>query len=72
MSLDNMIQSDFLKAALVDPLRSHLIVLRPRHEPFAQPLIHHENNLSSNLSAQEARFLRPDVFPLRKVIWHLQ
>ena len=67
-----MIEQDFSQAALVNPLRSHLIVLRPRHEPFAQPLIHHENNLCSNLRAQEARFLRPDVFPLREVIWHLQ
>lgn len=59
-----------LKAALVNSLRAQLIILCPRHEPLANALIHHENDLSSDLRTQEPRFLHPKIFPLWKVFRH--
>ena len=61
-----------LKAALVNPLRTQLIVFRPRHEPLANALIHHKDNLGRDLRAQEPRLLHPKVFPLRKVVRHFE
>lgn len=56
----------------MNALRAQLVVLRPRHEPFADALIHHKDDLGSDLGAQETRLLHPDIFPLGKVIRHFE
>lgn len=38
-----------LETALVYPRRPQLIVLRPRHETFTNPLIHHKYHLCRDL-----------------------
>ena len=53
------------------PRRTHLIILRPRHEPLTDPLIHHKHHLGRHLRAQKARFLRPELFPLGEILRHL-
>ena len=54
------------------PLRTHLIILRPRHEPLTNPLINHKNNLGRHLRAQEPRLLHPKLLPLGEIIRHLE
>lgn len=56
----------------MNPLGSQLVILSPRHEPFADTLIHHKHDLGRDLRAQEASFLHPNVFPLGEVVWHLE
>ena len=67
-----MDRSNSLKAGFVNALRTQLVILRPRHKSFADALIDHEDDLSSNLGAQEARLLHPNIFPLGKVVWHFE
>lgn len=60
------------KAALMYPLRSQFIIFRPRHKPFTQPLIHNKHHFGRDLRAKKSRLLRPRIFPLWKVLWHLR
>ena len=54
----------------MNTLRSQIIVLCPRHETLANPLIHHKHNLSRDLRSQKSCLLHPHFLPLGKVIWH--
>lgn len=56
----------------MNALRTQLVILRPRHEAFADALIHHKDDLSSDLGAQEASLLHPNIFPLGKVVGHFE
>ena len=55
-------------AITVNPARSLLVEVRPRHIALAQPLIHSEDDLGRDLRAQERRFLMASIFPLGKVL----
>ena len=63
---------NYSKAALVDALRTQLVILRPGHESLTDTLIDHKHDLSSDLRAQEARFLHPEFFPLGKIVRHFE
>lgn len=61
-----------LHTALMDALGPQLVILRPRHEPLADPLVHHEDDLGRDLRAQEPGLLHPGVLPLGEVVRHLE
>lgn len=56
----------------MDALGPQLVILRPRHEPLADPLVHHEDDLGRHLRAQEPGLLHPRVLPLGEVVRHLE
>ncbi len=58
------------KTKLMDPLWSHIVILRATHETLTQPLIHPKHHLRRDLRAQERRLLRPHVLPLREILRH--
>ena len=49
------------------PLRSLIVVVRSCHVSFTLTLIHYKDDLCSYLCAQERAFIKPDIFPFRKV-----
>lgn len=52
------------------PHRPQFIILCPRHEPFTEPLIDHEDDLGRDLRAQEPGFLRAGILPLGEILGH--
>lgn len=60
---------DALQAIVVDPCRTLVVVIRPGHVPLALPLIHHEDDLCSDLRAEEGGLVEADILPLGKVLW---
>ena len=56
----------------MNSLRPQIIVLCSRHEPLADPLVHHKHNLSRDLRSQKSCLLHTYFLPLGKVIWHLE
>ena len=56
------------RTVLMYPRRPHLIILRPRHKPLTQALIHHKHHLSRHLRPQKTRFFHPILLPLGEIL----